>query len=42
MRSIPAAGIVRDKPFMEHTVSDFKDTIDINVSSSRLVVYSTF
>ncbi|RFU33155.1 hypothetical protein B7463_g3189, partial [Scytalidium lignicola] len=34
---IPAAGIITDKPFMEHTHTDFSNTIDINVTG----VFST-
>ncbi|KIW88707.1 uncharacterized protein Z519_10753 [Cladophialophora bantiana CBS 173.52] len=29
---IPAAGIIRDKPFLEHTEKDFRDTMDVNVN----------
>ncbi|OAL40090.1 hypothetical protein AYO20_00508 [Fonsecaea nubica] len=29
---IAAAGIIRDKPFLEHTEKDFKDTMDVNVN----------
>ncbi|KIY01419.1 uncharacterized protein Z520_02971 [Fonsecaea multimorphosa CBS 102226] len=29
---IPAAGIIRDRPFLEHTEKDFKDTMDVNVN----------
>jgi NADP-dependent 3-hydroxy acid dehydrogenase YdfG len=29
--SIPAAGIIRDKPILEHTEKDWRDTIDVNV-----------
>ena len=32
LESIPAAGIIRDKPFMEHTPEDLRDTIDINLN----------
>jgi hypothetical protein len=30
--SVPAAGIIRDRPFLEHTEADFKDSIDVNVN----------
>ncbi|KAK5272374.1 hypothetical protein LTR99_001765 [Exophiala xenobiotica] len=29
---IPAAGIIRDRPFLEHTQEDFEDSIGINVN----------
>ncbi|OAP57498.1 hypothetical protein AYL99_08236 [Fonsecaea erecta] len=29
---IPAAGIIRDRPFLEHTEKDFRDTMDVNVN----------
>lgn len=29
---IPAAGIIRDKPLLEHTEKDWRDTIDVNVN----------
>jgi hypothetical protein len=30
--SVPAAGIIRDRPFLEHTEQDFRASIDVNVS----------
>ncbi|KAK7187553.1 short-chain dehydrogenase reductase sdr [Paraphaeosphaeria sporulosa] len=29
---IPAAGIIRDRPFLEHTEKDWRDTIDVNLT----------
>ncbi|KAL6252900.1 putative secondary metabolism biosynthetic enzyme [Rhinocladiella similis] len=29
---IPAAGIIRDRPFLQHSVKDFEDTMDVNVN----------
>ncbi|KAF2023183.1 NAD(P)-binding protein [Setomelanomma holmii] len=30
--SIAAAGIIRDKPFLQHTEKDWRDTIDVNLN----------
>ncbi|KAF2114190.1 hypothetical protein BDV96DRAFT_647668 [Lophiotrema nucula] len=29
---VPAAGIIRDRPFLEHTEKDWRDTIDVNLN----------
>jgi NAD(P)-dependent dehydrogenase (short-subunit alcohol dehydrogenase family) len=37
---IPAAGIIRDKPLLEYTEKDWRDTIDVDVSSSPCNLYT--
>jgi len=32
--SVPAAGIIRDRPSLEHTDAGFRDSIDVNVDTA--------